>query len=344
MTDILFVTNRAPSVTPPQGITDFGDELLAAGTLWFGAATVSGINMHDPDAGTATIADLHWGTGFSPRQIATLTQSGNDIVVFVHGTDNDAQAAIQRAAYNKTWLEAVAPRGFDMIAFTWPARNYGSLDQVLKYQDDYHTDQRQADASAAHVDLFFAELYRLKPQLGNRKINLLCHSMGNRVLGGAVEAWYRGAAAPAPPLFDVALLAAADERADSFTQPNGGRLSNLYKLSTAITVYVSDADFLMAASDGVNGYAPMGLSGPHDVADRQKFPQAVYQFVDCTDVNDYVAPRLSLDLSHQYYRQSPTVRADIAATLVGAEPNRYYHDLDRNMWDEVMPPLPYPMV
>jgi esterase/lipase superfamily enzyme len=341
MVDILFATNRAPIANTPQGLPDFGDQILPAGNLWCATASVDGISMHDPDAGTITaIPELNQG-GFSPAQIATLMNSTNDILVFVHGTDNDFEDAIQRAAYNKTWLDAVAGRRFDVIAFTWPARAYGGLSQVFHYSGDYKNDQQQADASAAHFGLFLAQLYSLKPKLGTRRIGILCHSMGNRMLAGAVAAWYAGGNAPAPPLFDQAILAAADEIGTTFDQP--GRLSNLYKLAKGIIVYFSENDILMLASRGVNGYDPLGMYGPSNPANLQLFPKDVYQFADCGDVNDYVGPKMSLDLSHQYYRQSPTVRADIAATLLGKTPKRYEYDAARNVWEVFPPPLPYPM-
>lgn len=344
MVDVLFATNRVPVGNTAQGVQDFGDQIMPAGSLWCGTASVSGITMHDPDAGTlAPIPDLYQGPGFSPAQIATLTNSTNRMLMFVHGTDNDFEDAIQRAAYNKSWLEAVAQQSFDVIAFTWPARAYGGIGQILQYHDDYKADQNQADASADHFGLLLKQLYALKPRFAGRNLGLLCHSMGNRMLGGGVEAWFKSGNAPAPPLFDEAILAAAAERAATFDLPTGGRLTNLYKLATGITVYFSEADIMMGLSKAVNGYAPLGQLGPVNEADTQFFPTGVYQFVDCTDVNDYVGPRLSIDISHQYYRQSLTVRADIGATLIGTEPNRYYHDAQKNVWEEVMPPLPYPI-
>jgi esterase/lipase superfamily enzyme len=345
MVDVLFATNRAPVANTPQGVPDFGDQIMPAGNLWCGTATVNGINMHDPDAGTiAAIPDLVQGPGFSPAQTAALTNSTNPVLVFVHGTDNDFEDAIQRAAYNKSWLEAVSQQPFDVVAFTWPARAYGGIAEIFQYQGDYKADQQQADASAGHFGLLLTQLYALKPQFTGRKLGLLCHSMGNRMLGGAVQAWFASGNAPAPPLFDMAVLAAADENYDTFHPPGGGRLTNLCKLATGITVYFSDADVLMGLSKAVNGYAPLGQLGPQNEADQQLFSPAVYQLVDCTDVNDYVGPRLSIDISHQYYRQSLVVRADIAAVLLDRPTHRYDHDVAKNIYDMAMPPLPYPMV
>jgi esterase/lipase superfamily enzyme len=345
MADILFATNRAQVANTAQGVPDFGDQVMAAGSLWCGTASIDGITLHDPDAGTiAAIPDLYQGTGFSPKQAATLAASPNPVLVFVHGTNNDFEDAIQRAAYNKHWLEKVAGQVFDVIAFTWPARAYGGVAKILQYQDDYKADQGQADASAGHFGLLLTQLYALKPQLAGRKLGILCHSMGNRMLGGAVAAWFAGGNAPAPPLFDEAILAAADERADTFNFPPPGRLNDLHKLATGITVYFSEADIMMALSKAVNGYPPLGRLGPDTAADRQLFPTDVYAFVDCTDVSDYVGPRLSVDISHQYYRQSLVVRADIAAVLLNRAARRYYYDAARNIWEMVMPPLPYPMV
>jgi esterase/lipase superfamily enzyme len=340
MVDILFATNRMRDVDTPQGVPNFNDLLLPAGQLWCGTASVDGINMHDPDAGTITkIPDLVNQAGFSPTQMAALTASTNPILVFIHGTDNDFEDAIQRAAYNKAWLKAVAGQSFDVVAFTWPARAYGSLADVFQYPADYKADQQQANASAAYIGLFFHQLYQL--QLGTRKLCLLCHSMGNRALGAAVEAWYASGGAPVKPLFDVAILAAADETKDTLSEPGGGRLTKLRQLASGVTVYFSEADILMAASDALNDYVPLGLGGPTAPG---ALSTDVVDLVDCTDVNDYVAPRLSLDLSHQYYRQSPIVRADIAAKLLNTATHRYHQDPDTHIWQMTWPPLPYPVV
>ena len=67
----------------------------------------------------------------------------------------------------------------------------------------------------------------------------------------------------------------------------------------------------------------------------QVFPNNVYEFVDCTGCNDYLSGGLLV--SHQYYRESPMVRADIIATLAGAVPKRPAYNATTNVYS-LFPP------
>lgn len=341
MADILFATNRARTDNG-TGTPQFGNSVMPMPNgLWCGVATVDGISNDDPATGTISgIAHLNWGW-LAQAQIDALAQSGNDLLVFVHGTDNDFADAVARGAYNQTWMGKVAGRGIDVVVFSWPSQAYDDLINIFEDHTDYEADQKAAAASAPHFGLFLQQLLALKPRLDNRTVSILCHSMGNYMLGAAVEAWF---AQPqtAPPLFAQAILAAADEPSTTFLGNRGKRLSKLRALATAVTVYFNDNDILMALSDIVNPFTPLGLAGPTGASNTHIYPTDVYQFVDCTNIADYVGPR-SFDESHQYYRQSPTVRADIVAVLLGNTPNRYYYDPSSNIWDIVMPPIDYPV-
>jgi len=340
-TQILFATNRARTDNG-AGMPQFGRTAITnPDNLWCGVATVDGVSDDDPATGTiSAIANLNQGW-FAQAQIDALTQSTNDLLVFVHGTDNDFVDAVTRCAYNQTWLSNGAGRGIDVIVFSWPSLAYGDLIDIFQDHTDYETDQKTASASAPHFGLFLQRLLALKPLLGGRTVSILCHSMGNYMLGAAVEAWF---AQPqtAPPLFAQAILAAADEPSTAFLGSKGKRLSKLRQLAAGITVYFNDNDILMALSDIVNPFTPLGLAGPTGASNTHIYPTDAYQFVDCTNIADYIGAR-SFDESHQYYRQSPTVRADIVAVLLGNAPGRYYYDPTSNIWDIVMPPLPYPV-
>jgi len=79
--------------------------------------------------------------------------------------------------------------------------------------------------------------------------------------------------------------------------------------------------------------------GPPNMADTHFFSTSVYEFADCTGVNDFInSPLEAPDQSRQYYRQSPTVRADIAASLAGLVPTRLKYDAKKNVYS-LFPPL-----
>ncbi len=55
-------------------------------------------------------------------------------------------------------------------------------------------------------------------------------------------------------------------------------------------------------------------------------------------MNDFISTVFEApDRTHQYYRQSPTVRADIAASLAGLTPTRLEHDARSNAYS-LFPP------
>jgi esterase/lipase superfamily enzyme len=345
MPNILFATNRQRLPDSPAGLPSFGDQALPAspGALTCATATVTNIDIAVPSSGDITaISALNQG-GFAAVDLAPVLQSQNDILVFVHGCANDFNDAITRAAYNKTWLGQGNVPGYssicDMIAFTWPARSYVIANIVGDY-DDYLHDQAEAGQSAYHFGLFLQQMQALQQRIGNRRMNLLCHSMGNYMLGGAVELLFANNAQPATPLFDEIVLAAADEAADTFSTPNGGRLANLWRLGREITVYYNNDDIAMALSQIVNQDYRLGYDGPPNEADTSFFSTNVYEFVDCTGVNDYISSLIEApDRSHQYYRQSPTVRTDVIATLAGATPSRLKYDANANVYSLFPPPV-----
>ncbi|MCW3475187.1 alpha/beta hydrolase [Limobrevibacterium gyesilva] len=338
MPNILFATNRQRLLDSAAGLPDFGDETLpaSAGALSCATATVTDITLAAPASGDIVAISPLNQDGFADKDLEPVLRSQNDILVFVHGAANSFTDAIKRAAYNKSWMGAATVPGassvFDVIAFTWPARPYVLADIIGDYSD-YRHDQAQARQSAFHFGLFLRELQALQQRIGTRRLHLLCHSMGNYMLGSAVEAWFAANPQPGPPLFDEIVLAAADESASTFSAPNGGRLSNLWRLGREITVYYNNNDVAMALSHVVNRDFRLGYDGPPDKADTRFYSPNVYEFVDCTGVNDLISGVLdSPDRSHQYYRQSPTVRADIVATLAGQTPTRLRYDANANAY------------
>jgi esterase/lipase superfamily enzyme len=333
--NIVFATNRKQTGTA-GGLPTFGDVPVAPsqGSLVFGTATIDHINPADPDpARVAAIGNLTHGA-FGAADLGPILASSNDVLVFIHGSANDFHDALKRAAYNRYWLsQCQLPVGhsstFDVITFTWPGANY-TFWNIVGDVIDYRHDQRSARRSANHIAMFFAQLYALKAQLGPRRLMLLCHSMGADAFAGGVERWFANPALPKTLLFDEVVLAAADETAKTFGKPNGGRLSTLYKLGREITVYFNNDDLLMDLSKLANGDFPLGDHGPPNRADTTFFPPKIYEFVNCTGVSDSMGG--GFDISHQYYRQSPTVRLDLAKTLAGLVAPRPKYDPQKNYY------------
>ncbi|MFI4999689.1 MAG: alpha/beta hydrolase [Reyranellales bacterium] len=334
MVDILFATNRPQIGGDP--LAPFGSGTVAAGgALFCGVATVQGIDPNAPSAGTIANIDKLVQGNFGPQHLEPILASTNDVLIFVHGAANSFTDAITRAAYNQTWLAAsgLPNSTFDVIAFTWPATPY-HFANILGDLEDYKQDQRMATASAAQFSDFLNQMAALRSemsQLGRRRMSLLCHSMGNFMLGGALQAVLQGKDFDAP-IFDEVILAAADEPATTFNTPNQ-RLAGLAQVGSEITVYYNNDDILMRLSHIANGGVHrLGYDGPANKPDTELFPPSVYEFVDCTGVNDFLNSPLALDRSHQYYRQSQRVRTDIVQTLAGFAPARPKFDPIENVY------------
>lgn len=320
MTTVYFATNRLP-LNPFQAPW-YGFEAApqTAAGLIFAEASVSGTNLADESSGTIDAIGNVSDTSFAADTRTALTNSPRDLFVFVHGFANAFEDAITRAAYNQLWLAraGIAAADMDVLAFTWPSA--GALISVPPHYatDAYTADQLRAGASGYHVAHFLNELANLVKGFdpaAKRRVILLAHSMGNWALQGGVEAFFYQF--PPPPLmFDEVILAAADEVAETFEVPNGGRLSFLPKIAKRISVYASEIDVAMFLSMAVNRNDRLGFKGAENKDNQTLYPPATFRSVDCTSIDDYswIDPP---DATHQYYRRSPTVRADIAALIAG---------------------------
>ena len=254
MPNILFATNRTPTGTGPDGVPTFGSTALdpTPGNLICGVAEVDGTDPSNENSGTVqAIRELNHGA-FTPTALAPILGSANDVLVFVHGTDNSFTDAVTRAAYNSAWLTQ-GRAAIDVILFTWPACSYGSAIDLFADFADYKADQQQATLSPYAFHLFIDQMRLLQAQMGKRKLHLLCHSMGNYILGYALDQLFAVDAQPALPKFEEVILAAADEEFSSLHMAGGARLSNLWRLSREISVYFNNDDVLMKLSQLVNG-------------------------------------------------------------------------------------------
>jgi hypothetical protein len=93
---------------------------------------------------------------------------------------------------------------------------------------------------------------------------------------------------------------------------------SLRNLALRISVYSSRRDIAMDLSHWVNHNQRLGFDGPDDKSNELTYPPATFRSIDCTNVYDFPS-FLPIDATHQYYRRSKTVRADIAK-LMGNQP------------------------
>ena len=318
LTTVYFATNRALT-GPADDWTSYGTDIVAPSdptAITYATAFVDNTDLTADTLGAIKqIENVSTGR-FSQAAIDDLSNPGRNLLVFIHGFDNSFENGITRAAFNREWFaqSGVAAADTSVVAFSWP-----SLGQLISFPlpwDDYKKDQTMAGQSGPHIMSFLANLQPIlgQAQAAGSRVFLLVHSMGNWALQAAVESWFSHGNGDAT-LFDEAILAAADERYDTFDFPEPGRLSSLYRLASRISIYFSDADQVLKVSELINlGTERLGQDGPDNRHDTGRFPPAQYRMVDCTGFTDYDR---TFEYSHQYYRRSPGVRADIAQMMEG---------------------------
>lgn len=222
------------------------------------------------------------------------------ILITIHGFANLPEKDIfQATAELQTLLNAKKPNQVFVLPMIWPC------DNDLGIVGDYWDDQRSADQSAfsfARVLQKFMDWRRtledegLDPCL--KRINLLSHSMGNRVLRETLAAWRKyDHPGGLPLLFRNVFMVAADIVNESLHEGESGELIT-HAARNVVVYYASDDLALRAskASNLKNGIASrrLGHSGPENM---ELTPKNVYA-VDCDDINtQYDYPK-----GHSYFR------------------------------------------
>lgn len=129
-----------------------------------------------------------------------------------------------------------------------------------------------------------------------KRLNVLAHSMGNRVFRGSIKAWgkyfrsYR-----LPLIFRNIFMVAADVVNESLEGLDGGLLC---ETARNVTAYYASDDLALRASKVANlrnevASRRLGHTGPENMS---KVPKNVYA-IDCDDVNTVYDP----PLGHTYF-------------------------------------------
>lgn len=223
------------------------------------------------------------------------------ILVFIHGFNNQPEdAAFQRAEKLQQLFDAEAAGLVEVVALIWPCLPTQGTREFIK---GYYSDQGAADCSAA---AFGRALARLQAwQLENiekdepclKRINVLAHSMGNRVLRGAVKWWADELLGGGPSLlFRNLFMVAADVKNETLERGHEGQ--SLPAAARNVVCYFSYDDLALRASKGANASPRnvsrrLGHTGPYDMT---KVPANVYA-VDC----DQVAMQYDSKSGHTYF-------------------------------------------
>jgi esterase/lipase superfamily enzyme len=222
------------------------------------------------------------------------------LLIYIHGFSNLPEAVFDGAAEFQALCDKQKKNEVLVLPIVWPC------DDDLGIIQDYWDDQQSADASAfslARVLQHFMkwrEDAKLNPADDPclKRINMLAHSMGNRVLRETLCAWDKyGLPSGVPLIFRNTYLVAADIENESVHKGERGEL--ISHASRNVVVYFASDDLALRSSKVANlknkvASRRLGHTGPENMT---LTPANVYA-VDCDDVNTaYDTPK-----GHSYFR------------------------------------------
>lgn len=238
------------------------------------------------------------------RQTLSLSDE-DDILIFIHGYANSFADSMRRTAQMAHDLEF---QGIP-IAYSWPASNSG-VPLFIKYRKD----EKKAKKSVAHLKQFLEDVVN---NAKGHKINIIAHSMGNRVLAKAISEIERKSNA----IFNQIILAAPDIDADVFKDYIFDKLTGKVE---NVTLYASSDDKALIASKIIHNGPRLGEAEESLV---------VLKGMDTIDASGIDMGMLGL--GHSYFSQVGDIIDDISKIIsFGVRPNQ--RDLLSQTKDQVM--------
>jgi esterase/lipase superfamily enzyme len=286
---MLFITNRMPKVnTEPALNTDFDFDLgNNASNRAFFCCRRKKSNSYEEIGSQAMLSELK-------------ASKYRQILVYIHGFSNMPEKVFDNVREFQGLCDKARKNEVLVVPLIWPC------DNDLGLVKDYWDDQKAADLSGFSVARMLQKFmeWRASPDCNPeddpclKRINVLAHSMGNRVLRQTIENWRRyDQPAGLPLLFRNTFLIAADILNESLEKGQPGEL--ICHTSRNVVVYYASDDLALRASKVANlknGEASrrLGHTGPEDM---DLTPKNVYA-IDCDDVNTlYDKPK-----GHSYFR------------------------------------------
>lgn len=176
-------------------------------------------------------------------------------LIYVHGYNNTFSDAAESAASLMTDLKFKGPG----LVFSWPSDG-----AALQYAHDESEEEVSRES--------FRNVLLALRAAGIRRIDVVAHSMGNRVVTGALELI---AADPneRKPILHHLVLAAPDIYTARFAQVIG----SMRKLSDRVTLYASSADQALYCSQIIHQGSRAGQAGPN---------RPIHKSLDTIDVSN----------------------------------------------------------
>ncbi len=290
---MLFLTNRYPKGAlhlEPGRAFEFDLNNNAPSNVVFAC-------RRDPNGAITTV-------GRDPFMLELKKAPYRQLLLYIHGYSNLPEDVFKAAAEFQELCDAKSKQEVLVVPVIWPC------DNDLGIIKDYWDDQKAADASATSFARALQRFAEWRNSEENdpendpclKRINILAHSMGNRVLRETLAAWDKYDLADGVPLlFRNTFLVAADIENESIHRGEKGQL--ICDASRNVVVYYASDDLALRSSKAANlknkiASRRLGHSGPENM---ELTPHNVY-IVDCDDVNNiYDFPK-----GHSYFRSGRT--------------------------------------
>lgn len=219
------------------------------------------------------------GKDFRKYMKKSFTKMGKkDILVFIHGFSNQFDESVRRTGQLAYDLD------FPGVAMTysWPSQGSFSM-------DNYNQDEIFSKKSIPYLKKFLLDVIKNAP---NQKVNIIAHSMGNRVLVNAIADIELSSK---KEIFNQIILAAPDVNAKIFKEEILPRMQGKAK---KITLYASSEDRALQASRILHDQSRLGESGEYlTIANG-------FDSIDATGVDPST-------LGHSYFSSTQTLLYDI---------------------------------
>lgn len=238
--------------------------------------------------------------------------SVEQIIVYIHGFNNQPESDVfPRTETLQNLFDASQPGLALVLPLIWPCND--KLGIIRDYYDDSDAADASAVAFARLLDKFIAwqntnSVDGIPPCL--KRINVLAHSMGNRVFRAALHRWgHYSMSGEVPLLFRNSFLVAADIDNESLERGQEGEY--IAKGSRNVVVYYAADDLALRSSKVANDgniinkrtSRRLGHSGPEN---PDLLPKNVFM-ADCDEFNNlYDSPK-----GHSYFLRDTAGRPGV---------------------------------
>ncbi len=221
---------------------------------------------------------------------------GGEAFIFIHGYNNSFEDAARRTAQIAYDLKF---KGAPLM-YSWPSQSKGTL---WAYKEDARTAQWCEENVTQFIEAIASES-------GARKIHLIAHSMGNRVLSRALKNISQNLdqSPQSKHLFNEVILTAPDIDAQVFKDSIA---PHIIQTADRFTIYSSSEDLALKASRVVNSFwhQRLGEGGNHLTI----FPN--YKQINVVDASDVDTNLFAL--GHSYHADNKTVLRDVKLVFRG---------------------------